>query len=169
MSGNRRPYVPPQARALAAILRADIKTGAWKDDQVYTQDQLCARYDASGFHVYEAIRLLREEGAVETRIGVGARPTAVGRSWAVPGGVRLATHIGQVIRGRIATRIYPVGEPLPPLRVLVREFGVSRSVIWESTKPLKAEGLLVRHPFLGFVVAAQQPDSPLASQPTPTE
>nr|WP_145492865.1 MULTISPECIES: GntR family transcriptional regulator [Streptomyces] len=168
MSGNRPSYVPPQARALAATLRTDIESGAWQDDQVYTQVQLCARYDASEFHVYEAVRLLREDGVVETRGGVGVRPTAASRSWAVPGGVRLATHIGQLIRDRITARIYPAGVPLPPLRVLVREFGVSRSVIWESAKPLKAEGLLLRHPFRGFVVAAQQPDSPLASQP-PTE
>ncbi|MFE9417131.1 GntR family transcriptional regulator [Streptomyces griseofuscus] len=168
MSGRRRSYVPPQARALAATLRVDIESGAWKGDQVYTQVQLCARYGASEFHVYEAVRQLRAQGVVETRSGVGVRPTAADRSWTVPGGVRLATHVGQVIRDRITSRVYPAGEPLPPLRVLVREFEVSRSVIWESTKPLKADGLLLRHPFLGYVVAARHPDSPLASQ-SPTE
>ena len=70
---------------------------------------------------------------------------------------QLADHL----RERIASGEFPTGQPIPPERRLVDEYGVSLTVVRQAVKALVGEGLLsVRRPF-GTIVR-----DPYARPPT---
>jgi DNA-binding GntR family transcriptional regulator len=154
-----------RARGLADMLRASIKDGRWKSGEIRTQAALVHQHRTHQHIVAMAIRLLQEEGLVETRRRIGTRPKAEGESWTTPDGVPQAVHIERTIRARITTSTYPASEPLPALADLAAEFNVSPAIISEALDPLKNDGMLTYIPFRGLVVTADQPHSPVASQP----
>ncbi|MFD9441815.1 GntR family transcriptional regulator [Streptomyces sp. NPDC060006] len=150
---------------LAGTLRASIKDGRWKGGEIRTQADLIHQHGTQQHIVAMAIRLLQEEGLVETRQRIGTRPKVEGESWTTPDGVPQAVHIARTIRARITAGTYPVSEPLPALADLAAEFNVSVSVVSEALQPLKSDGVLTYIPFHGLVVTASQPHSPVASHP----
>ncbi|MEV6403954.1 GntR family transcriptional regulator [Streptomyces bobili] len=161
----RAPSMQRRGRALADTLRASIETGRWKSGDIRTYADLIRHHGAQQHIVAMAIRILQDEGLVETRQRIGTRPKVDGESWTTPDGVPQAVHIARTVRARIATGTYPAGEQLPALAGLAAEFNVSISVASEALQPLKSDGVLTYIPFRGLVVPACQPHSPVASQP----
>lgn len=68
----------------------------------------------------------------------------------------LTQATASAIRERIEDHRYPVGEALPPERVLGEDFGVSRITIRRSLKILEDAGLIERRAGVGNFVLGQQ-------------
>ncbi|MFS8201046.1 GntR family transcriptional regulator [Streptomyces sp. CWNU-52B] len=66
----------------------------------------------------------------------------------------VAEHIRNAVRARVAEGRYSPGSCLPRQDKLAREFRVSRDVIGDALKPLKADGTLHRVPGNGTYVTA---------------
>ncbi len=65
----------------------------------------------------------------------------------------------RVLRDRIHTGIYPVGELLPPERLLVGEFNLSRHTVRAAMKTLVDEGLIERQAGRGTIVSPRSEGS----------
>lgn len=166
MSPSSAPARQDRVRALADILRTDVRDGTWPVGEVRTLTALRTQYRVPEYLAADAIKLLKAEAVVETRPKVGVRPKAAGVSWGAPDGERHTVHIERTIRQRITTGTYRPGTLLPTLAALAIEFGVSPSVVSDALKPLRDERLLSVIPFAGTVVTGQHGPRPVASQPT---
>ncbi|MGR3806897.1 transcriptional regulator ExuR [Pasteurella testudinis] len=72
---------------------------------------------------------------------------------------RLYQQLAQVLKTRIETGIYPVGDKLPAERFIVEEMNVSRTVVREAIISLEVEGYVEVKKGSGIHVISNQPDA----------
>lgn len=127
-------------------LRGEIESGELTPGQFVTYPELQKRHRwVSCTIVAHTLRLLREDGLVETRPRLGTRVVIAGQTWTVPDrdkAVPLATYVERKLRERLADRIYPPTTRIPTLEMLADEFGVSVSTIRNALTPLFDAGYL---------------------------
>ncbi|MFD4161429.1 GntR family transcriptional regulator [Streptomyces cyaneofuscatus] len=100
--------------------------------------------------VSSALWLLRRDGLVETRRGVGSRIVVPGQEWSTPEEDRylpLRLWVEKTMRQRLADGVYPPGTRIPPLRELHEEFAVSIGTVRFGLAPLIRAGYLVTQSF----------------------
>ncbi|SEU46671.1 GntR family transcriptional regulator [Nonomuraea wenchangensis] len=69
-------------------------------------------------------------------------------------------QVADDLRAKIVSGIYPVGQPLPHTRDLIRKYGLgSDNVLLKAYKILKEEGLIRRNAAVGMIV--QDPNPPV--------
>ncbi len=76
---------------------------------------------------------------------------------------RLYQSLGEQIRELIISEKYPVGQKLPPERLIAEEFNVSRTVVREAIIMLELEGYVEVRKGSGILVVSNNPES--SSQP----
>lgn len=69
----------------------------------------------------------------------------------------LSDKLARVLRQRVRTGQYPAGSPLPPVRKLSQEFGVSLNVVQRAVRNLEQAGILVAHHGRGIMVQTDAP------------
>ena len=77
----------------------------------------------------------------------------------------LSQRVVEGVTERIHSGALKPGERVPTEPVLMREFGVSRSVVREAVSRLQASGLVRTHQGVGSFVLAPQPATPLLRAP----
>lgn len=98
------------------MLRQEISKGAWSaGDNLPGEETLSASYGVSRFTIREAVRVLREEGLVETRKGAGS----IVRS--VPRRIQIQASADDVVTARMPTpaeqRALGIGDGVPVISV----------------------------------------------------
>jgi len=130
---------------LYTTVRTDITSGALPPGRILTYPDLESRFRPrmTTREVSGALWLLREDGLVETKVGLGTRVRVEGQEWTRPeAGLTQVVHIEKALRTRLADGIYPVGAPWPARRALAAEFGVSVTTIHKAQAPLFMNGYL---------------------------
>lgn len=77
----------------------------------------------------------------------------------------LSQRVVDGVTERIRSGALRPGERVPPEPALMREFGVSRSVVREAVSRLQANGLVRTHQGVGSFVLAPEPSAPLLAAP----
>ncbi|MFO1325977.1 MAG: FCD domain-containing protein [Rubrivivax sp.] len=77
----------------------------------------------------------------------------------------LSQRVVDGVTERIRSGALRPGERVPPEPALMREFGVSRSVVREAVSRLQANGLVRTHQGVGSFVLAAEPAAPLLQAP----
>ncbi|MEU8868642.1 GntR family transcriptional regulator [Streptomyces umbrinus] len=126
----------------AATLRKEIADGTWALGAVRRSGDLGRRFGTTPHMISTTVQLLREEGLVETRAGGGGGIAPCGTTPSRWQQVAHRDNIGNTVRQRISDGIYRVGQLLPSVALLGKEFGVATSTISLALRPLKDEGIL---------------------------
>jgi DNA-binding GntR family transcriptional regulator len=138
--GAKAPHV-------AGKIAADIDAGRFKPgDLLPSELELGAQYSVGRTTVRAAIRLLREQGRVETVHAKGTYVTASGKASApVPASRRLVEDLRDAITSE---RLKP-GDPLPPEQELMEMYGLAAITITIALRKLREEGLIHHIPGRG--------------------
>ncbi|MGW0538293.1 GntR family transcriptional regulator [Streptomyces sp. NPDC003032] len=137
-----------QVLQLHEELRSQIHKGELKPGRIVTYPELTSRYGAPLRAVSCAVRLLRQEGLLETKAGLGTRVAIASETWTIPDQEKLvptALHVEKVLRRRIADRVYPPRSRIPSLKLLAEEFGTGAASVARGIAPLIKAGLLETH------------------------
>ncbi|WP_405547665.1 GntR family transcriptional regulator [Streptomyces phaeochromogenes] len=140
-SAPRTLRVDPSTE-FADTLRKEITDGTWAPGTVRRSGELARCFGTTPHVISKTVQQLRDEGLVATRAGGGGGLTPCGTT---PSKWQERAHrdaIADTIRKRISDGTYPVGELLPSITALSKEFGVARSTISLALKPLKDGGIL---------------------------
>ncbi|MEV2234959.1 GntR family transcriptional regulator [Streptomyces phaeochromogenes] len=140
-------YVPRRLRVhpskkFAATLRKEITDGTWAPGTVRRSGDLGRRFGTTPHVISRTIQLLQKEGLVETRAGGGGGIAPCGTTPSAWQQVAHRDDVEDAVRKRISDGTYPVGELLPSVALLGKEFGVAKSTISLAIRPLKDEGIL---------------------------
>ncbi|MFF1680769.1 GntR family transcriptional regulator [Streptomyces sp. NPDC058256] len=138
-----------RVRALYENIRDWIKRGELPPGARLTYAELYTWPGATHCHIASsALWLLRKDGLVETRRGLGSRVVVPGQEWSVPEEDRylpLRLWVEKTMRQRLADGVYPPGTRIPPLEELREEFDVSKTTVRFGLSPLiRARYLLVQ-------------------------
>ncbi|MGI3198714.1 GntR family transcriptional regulator [Streptomyces sp. GLT-R25] len=139
----RRLRVHP-SRKFADTLRKEIADGTWAPGTVRRSGELGRRFGTTPHVIRRTVQLLRDEGLVDARPGGGGGVAPCG---ATPAKWQKGIHkegIADTVRARIGDGTYPVGELLPSIAALGKEFSVPESTVSLALRPLKEEGILAR-------------------------
>ena len=71
--------------------------------------------------------------------------------------IPLYRQVAQALRQRVRTGVYAAGRPLPPLRALAAEYGVSVYAIQKAIYELEKERVVVTHHGRGIMVMEEKP------------
>ncbi|MDQ1033466.1 DNA-binding GntR family transcriptional regulator [Streptomyces umbrinus] len=137
----RRLRVHPSTE-FADTLRKEITDGTWSPGTVRRSGELARRFGTTPHVISKTLQQLRDEGLVATRAGGGGGVTPCGTTPSKWQERARKNDIADTIRKRISDGTYPIGELLPSITALSKEFGVARSTISLALKPLKDGGIL---------------------------
>jgi DNA-binding GntR family transcriptional regulator len=135
---------------VAADIAADIDKGRLKPgDRLPSEIELGARHKVGRTTVRAAIKLLREQGRVETVHAKGTYVTAGGKaSPPVPASRRLVEDLrDEITSGRLKP-----GDPLPPEQELMEKYGLAAITITIALRKLREDGLIHHLPGRGRFV-----------------
>jgi len=96
----------------------------------------------TGFKAETAVITAALRGLTRTRLTDGSRVLSAARPETRGSRETQAQYIERIVRHRISTGFYPVGELLPPYRELARSFAVSAPLIQRALGPLFTDGML---------------------------
>ncbi|WP_406438961.1 GntR family transcriptional regulator [Streptomyces sp. NBC_01613] len=133
------PQQAGQASRVYQGLREAILTSYIPPGTTMHSTDLEARYKASGAIINAAMNGLAREG-LTTKPSPSAHVLAPLTRQAGEGP---AAHTEQIMRQRIANRVYPHDTLLPPYNALAKELDVPVSVLHKAIEPLFAERLVV--------------------------
>lgn len=100
-----------------------------------SEASLMTQYGVSRTTIRRALKVLADEGLIESTPGVGWRPTSAGQEERRP----LAARMAELI----TTEGLNVGAPFPSEVALSNRFGVSRNTVRKALGELEGRGFLV--------------------------
>jgi DNA-binding GntR family transcriptional regulator len=135
--------------AIADALRRDIK-GKQPPWKLQSESELMSKHGVSRDTVRRALKVLAEEGLIQSAPGVG---------WGVVGDAAAQRPLVERLTDLIRTNDLSVGDPFPSESSLCEQFSASRTAVRRSLAQLEGRGLLVAVHGKGRTVRAL-PDAP---------
>ncbi|MYS59214.1 MULTISPECIES: GntR family transcriptional regulator [Streptomycetaceae] len=130
---------------LVEHIRRVVQDGSWPVGAVLNRTSMQVRFRESEWVVQEAVLILRQQGVLEMRPGVGVRPKQQGRTWRRAECPHLKwVRTATVVRERITAGRYRPGDCIPPARALAAELGAHYQTVRTGLLHLEEEGLLTR-------------------------